>query len=1067
LPYTLPHMDTPSGFNKRGLSGNERQQPIRESSHRPTSHHAARRSNGGHAPSGIMRVLGFIPAAGRWALHLYRRLGWKLFFLRVFGVFFGIGVLYLAVLWLSLPNVRDPKTFRADQSTVITDRNGVELFRVFADQDRTIIPADQIPKHMREAIIAIEDQRFYEHGCIDMRAIARAAVSQVIPGFLQSGGSTLAQQLALNALLKRERSITRKIREAMLACELERVYSKDEVLALYLNWVPFGPNEYGIEQASKKFFGKSAKDLSIAEAAVIASLPQRPTYLNPYGSHVRTNLTDDALQRINSGDITERDDIKSKDIIPGLLGNTFGTGATVMYIGGRSDQVLRNMQDQEYITDEQRLAALDELKSKVFKPARDSIRAPHFTLWVREQVETLFEETAEKGLLEQGGLTIQTTLDWKLQEIAERIINRRREDIASTYQAQNISLVALDPRTNEILAYVGNSNYNDEDHGGKIDMAQVPRQPGSSFKPLVYAAAFERGYGPGTIVYDVRTKFGPNEPQNFDGGFWGLTTIRRALAGSRNIPAIKAYYMGGAEDTILKFVSDLGAPTPLIQKQEGIVSDYGYTLAIGSAETPLIEMAQAYSTLADYGKQKPLQVFMKITDNNQALIPLGAAAQKPKEVLDPRIAYQITSILSDVGARPGEFWQSALTVPGYQAAAKTGTSNACIEWRDVSKGDCKTRKPNNLWTMGYTPNLVVGVWVGNANSSPLPDKADGLNVAAPIWKEFMVEAHKTMQNPVKNFEMPEGLVQPQVSLLSGELPTDCTPVSQRRSELFLKEKAPTKNDPGCVQTEVDKVTRLLASDSCPAEARETQSFLRPLNIEDSRISGTILSQWQEGIDNWVGSVRERGTGSILTVVPTEKCDISKTPGRLQQPTLEILVPVQGGIATYPALSPSLEIRVGSGVLSVQYELDGKPLLTVIAPPYDPVLRIPRSVEEGGTHTLTVTVTDTYYNQVTKEVTFRFEEDLEPPEVNFLIPSDDISIQKGATLRTQTRATDEGGIKYVEIYWDHILLTRLLRPPFTFEYPLTEATPGIHTLRAVGTDYGGNTDETSVRVTVEE
>jgi membrane carboxypeptidase/penicillin-binding protein PbpC len=781
---------------------------------------------------------------------------------------------------------------------------------------------------------------------------------------------------------------------------------------------------------------------------------------------VRTNLSEEALEDIASGKISERDDIKSRDIQLGLLGNTFGTGATVIYIGGRSDQVLRNMQDQNYITEEERLAALDELQSKQFKPARDSIRAAHFTLWVREQIEDIFQDTAEKGLIEQGGLTVQTTLDWKLQEIAERIIKRRSEDIATRYQAQNISLVALDPKTNEILAYVGNTDYADEEHGGKIDMVQVPRQPGSTFKPLVYAAAFTRGYGPATVLYDVRTKFGPNEPQNFDGGFWGLTTIRRALGGSRNIPAIKAYYLGGAEDKILDFVEKLGAPTPKQQKADGVVSDYGYTLAIGSAETPLMEMTQAYATFADYGKHRPAQVFKQITDRNKALIPIRNQDTDEEEVLDPRIAYQITSILSDVSARPGEYWQSALTVPGYQAAAKTGTSNACIEWRDASKGDCKVRKPNNLWTIGYTPDLVVGVWVGNANSAPLPDNADGLNVAAPIWKEFMIEAHKIMENPSKTFEVPDGLVQPQVSLLSGELPTDCTPVDQRRSDLFLRERAPSKNDPGCVQVEVDKVTRLLASDSCPAEAREMQSFLRPLNIEDSGVSSTILRQWQEGIDGWASAVRQRGSGSALAIAPTEKCDLSKTPGRLSKPKLEVLVPVDGGIATYPTLTPSIDFSVGSGVLSIQYEIDGTLIETVTRAPYDPALRIPRSIDAAGTHTLKVTLTDTYYNKVSKEVRFRFEEDLEAPEVNFLIPSDDISIQAGRVLRMQARATDEGGIKYVEIYWGSTLLTRLLRPPFTFEYSLAGVTPGEYTLKAVATDYGGNTDETSLQVTVE-
>ncbi|MDB4979004.1 MAG: family penicillin-binding protein [Candidatus Peribacteria bacterium] len=1017
----------------------------------------------------IDRIAKAFGSGGRWLIHTRRSLGWWQFLLRSLGIFIVLFIAYLGFLWLGLPNVRDPNTFRADQSTVITDRNGVELYRVFSEQDRTIIPSNQLPVTLKNALISIEDARFYEHGCLDPKAILRAALSQFIPGLNRSGGSTLAQQLALNALLKRDHSLTRKLREAMLACELEHIYTKDEVLALYLNWVPFGPSIYGAEQASKQFFGKSAKDLTLAESAVLASLPQRPTYLNPYGSHVRTTLSEQMMEKIASGKVTERSQIPDKDVIPGLLGNTFGTGGTVIYIGGRSDQVLKNMQDQKHITEAQRLAALQELGAKQFKPARQSLRAAHYTLWVRDQVDTMFKDSAEQGLLEQGGLTIQTTLDWKLQQMAETIIAKHKDDIAKRYGARNISLVAMDPKTNEILAYVGNADYNDKESGGKIDMAQVPRQPGSSFKPIVYASAFERGYGPATVLYDVQTKFGQYEPQNYEGGFWGLTSIRRALAGSRNIPAIKAYFLAGQQKNVLDVAERLGAPTPKKMLADGKASDYGPSLALGGgAEVPLVEMVHAYATFADYGHEKAVKSILKITDRNKALIPMpGASSQDNASALDPRIAYEITSILSDVSARPTEFWQSALTVPGFQAAAKTGTSNKCNKRKDPTSNisDCIDSKPNNLWTIGYTPNLVVGVWVGNADSTAMPGNADGLNVAAPVWKEFMIQAHKILPNPTKNFEVPEGIVQPQISLLSGELPTDCTPVDQRRSDIFLKENAPTKADPGCMAVEVDKLTGLLASDSCPVDGREMRSFISPLNITDSRITSGILRQWQDGISGWAGS-QKAGTGGSLSVAPTEKCDISKTPGRMTQPTLQILVPVKDGIATYPALAPLLDYKVGSGVLSVEYMLDDKVIQTVTSAPFDPVLRIPRSVDQSGSHTLKVTLTDTYYNKVSDSVTFRFEEDLQKPAVNFLIPSNDISIRKGSTLHTQIRATDEGGIKYVELYMDSQLLVRLPKPPFEFDYKL-DVPAGSHVLRAVGTDFGGNTAESSINVTVEE
>ena len=762
----------------------------------------------------LVRTLAVFGAAfsglrGKLNLGTMRKCGLKALCIRGCVGVAAVSVLYLGFLWFTLPDISDPTSLLASQSTVITDRNGVELYRLFNEEDRTFIPGSSIPLYTKHAAIAIEDRRFYDRSCLDMRAIARAVFKLGRAG----GGSTITRQLARNALnLQQENRYQRKIKELVLGCQLESRFEKEELLELYLNWIPFGRNAYGIEQASKQYFNTKAENLTLAQSVVLAALPQRPSYFSPYGYNVHSRASKEVNAAVVEGSIASATEIDPNEIRIGLLGGYAGTGQTLVYIGGRTDQVLKNMEEQEFITPEQRAAALEELKEMEFESTRENIRAPHFVLWVKSQVEQLFAGTAEEGLLEHGGLRVETTLDWDLQQRAEATVERHREDLVTRYGGENMSLVAIDPETSSIVAYVGNMDFADTEKGGKIDMAQAPRQPGSSFKPFVYAAAFQKGFNPATPVYDVLTKIGDDEPQNFDGTFAGLMTMREALGASRNVPAAKAFFLGGEEDSILTLVSALGAPTPLERKKELQVErgefDYGWPLALGAAETPLLEMVSAYSALARGGTQMPVRSIVKITDKKGNIL-YQPKIEDPEEVLDERIAYQVTSILSDESVRPEEYWRTQLTVPGYKTAAKTGTSNKCLEWKDVplehpetgkpipgkTRKVCMLRKPDNAWLIGYTPNLVAGVWVGNANSASMYEKAGGLNTASPIWRDFMISAHRTLEEPEAEFTVPEGVITPQISTLSGEFPTKCTPVSHRRADVFLQARPPSQKDP--------------------------------------------------------------------------------------------------------------------------------------------------------------------------------------------------------------------------------------------------------------------------------
>lgn len=985
-------------------------------------------------------------------------------------VFGGLCILYLLFLWITLPDITDPQSLTAAQSSVILDRNGIELYRLYSDEDRTYIPGDQIPEFLKNAVVAIEDARFYDRGCIDIRAMARAIFK-----FGQAGGaSTLTRQLARNALnLRQENILNRKIKEIILGCQLESRYSKDDLLNLYLNWIPFGKNAYGIGLAAKTYFNKEVKDLTLPESAILAALPQAPSYYNPYGKQVRTTVTPDVIEKIAGGKITSADQIRDEDFWIGLLGANVGTGGTTIYIGGRTDQVLKNMQDLGYITEEQRVGALASLLTMTFKQSREDIRAPHFVLWVKDQVQALLNGGAEEEILDQGGLTIETTLDWGMQQAAEKAVTAKAADIARVYGAHNIALVSAEVGTNKILAYVGNTDYSDEEHSGKVDMALAPRQPGSSFKPFVYGTAFEKGYNPSTVVFDVPTKIGTDEPQNFDGQFWGLVNIRKALNGSRNIPAAKAFFMGGGEDSVLAFASRIGVTTPAAEKKTrtgsgGEAYEFGWPLALGAAETPLTQMVEGYATYANSGIQKPLTAISRIKDRRGNILYDAVSQDNGVQAIDPRIAYLVTAVLSDTASRPNEFWQNILNVPGYQTAAKTGTSNKCMDRGET--GNCTDRKPSDLWTIGYTPNIVTGVWIGNADSKALSEKAESLSQAAPLWQDYMIRAHKLLENPKTSFSMPSGIVQAQISTLSGELPTECTPIANRQTDIFLQENAPNKPDSACVQLLVDRVTGLLASDECPAEAAEMRSFLQPTSLLGQR-----FPEWDRAVQEWAKGKMAgydpltntfSGSALPLPLAPTEKCALSMTPGRMEKPEVELDFPQTGDTAPYPSFQPKFTSSVGSRIRSVAYFVDDKSVSVITEAPFNTPIRVPRSISESGNHTLKIVITDEYYNTASDEVSFRFGSTSGGPDIRLIDPSGSTTIKSGDNLSMSANANSPAGIKYVEFFLNNQLLTTKPNAPYNLSYTVT-LPAGTYTLEAVATDFSGKKAQDEVMVEVTE
>lgn len=630
---------------------------------------------------------------------------------KFFGLFLLIGfaltALYLAWLIKDLPRPEEFGSKQISQSTKIYDRTGqVLLYEIHGEEKRTVVDFKTIPVYLKTAILTAEDANFYHQPAFDWKAIIRALIKNLKAGRITQGGSTITQQLAKNLFLTPEKTINRKIKEIILALELESKYSKDQIFELYLNQIAFGSNAYGVEAASQIYFNKTVKDLNLAEAAILASLIKAPSYYSPWGNH-KSELFE------------------------------------------RQSYILNRMKELGFINETELITAQAQTKKIKFalQPTGGIIKAPHFVFMVKDYLVTKYGEE----MIEKGGLKVFTTLDWKMQQIAERAVAEGVERNQQLYNGRNGALVAQDPKTGQILALVGSKNYFDVANEGNFNVAaQGLRQPGSALKPFVYLTAFKKGYPPKTVVFDVETEFDTTNnpersyrPQNFDNRFRGPVSLEQALAQSINVPSVKVLYLAGI-DEVLKVVRDFGINT--LQQR----SRYGLSLVLGGGEVKLIELVGAYSVFAADGVKHKQKLILKIEDAKGNLIE--EFKDETSKVFDEQLIRTINQILSDKDLRSGLFQQSLnLTIfPGYEVALKTGTTN---DYRDA-------------WAIGYTPFLTVGVWAGNNDNQPMQQQGSSILAAVPIWHDFMA---KVIENySPENFIKPEPITLPQKPMLNGE-----------------------------------------------------------------------------------------------------------------------------------------------------------------------------------------------------------------------------------------------------------------------------------------------------------
>ncbi len=767
------------------------------------------------------------------------------------------------------------------QTTKLYDRTGkTVLYEIHGAQNRTIVQLSDIPQNMRNATIAIEDKDFYKHHGFDFIGILRAVFKDVSTGSLSQGGSTITQQLVKNAILTNEKTFTRKIKEVILAIEIEQQFSKDEILQLYLNEIPYGSSSYGVESAAQAFFGKSAKDLSLAEASYLASIPQAPTYYSPFGSHT--------------------DDLKN-----------------------RHELVLDKMAEQGFISKEDAEKA-KQAKVK-FSPSKDHIIAPHFVFYVREKLE---EEYGAKEV-EQGGLQVITSLDLDKQKFAEEELTNHVGTI-NHWGASNAALVSINPRNGEIYAMAGSIDYFNKGIQGNVNVVTRPQQVGSSFKPYAYALAFSNGYTPQTKLYDVNTDFGNGyKPKNYDLRQNGPIALQNALMQSLNTPAVKVGYLVG-DDKVGEFARKLGLtdlPTD--------PSQYGLSTPLGVFGVQLLNHTEGFGVFANQGKYNTPTGILKVTDKKGKV--LEQHKTEDKQVMDANVANTMNAILSNDELRAPVFGRRGkLTLPDRPVAAKTGTTN---DFKDAL-------------TVGYTPGLVTGVWVGNNDGHEMRRGADGSVVAAPIWNAYMKRA--LAGSDVEQFVKPTPLAAP-------------TPVLQGKL-VGTGEKVM-----------IDKPTGKLWTPACPAENKQEVTFgdvhdiLYYIDRSNPKGPAPKNPKADPQFERWEGAARAwaQGKGIGGKDAPTETCDASYS-GAV---SVSITSP-SSGASVSGTITLKASATATAGMKQVEFYVDGTLVGTDTKSPFQ--ISYDTSSLSTGTHTLTARAIDKSTNVANDSSSFTVSAPLPPP-----------------------------------------------------------------------------------------
>lgn len=807
----------------------------------------------------------------------------------ILGILLFVGI--IVYFFTQIPAPEDLQSRFVAKSTKIYDRNGELLYDIFQNQNRTPIKLVDVPEVVKKSTIAIEDKDFYKHGGFDVWGILRSFYRLIIHRRIEGGGSTLTQQLVKNALLTSDQSVIRKLKELILAIQVERAYTKDQILEMYLNEIPYGGTAYGIEAAANLYFGKHASELDLAESSLLAGLPQRPSVYSPYGSQPE-------LAKV------------------------------------RQAEVLKRMVKDGYIEEEDANRAKN--KELIYRTSKNELgfKAPHFVLYVKQKLE----EQYDTRTVEQGGLKIVTTLDYKLQEQVEDTL-KSEVDKLKNYEVGNAAAVVLDPKTGEILSMAGSKNYfgKSEPEGcnegrdcafeGNVNVALGQRQPGSATKPITYAVGMLKGYTASHVLTDVKTVFpgGAGLPEyipvNYDGQFHGPTQVRYALGNSYNIPAVKMLALVGVKNVLdLGYRMGLSTWEPTAEN----VSSVGLSLTLGGREVRLLDLTSAFAVFANKGRRQEPVSILKVEDASGKSLYEYRPSDGVK-VLDEGISFIISNILSDSGARTAAFGSnSVLNVPGKTVSVKTGTTD---------------QKRDN-WTIGYTPLIAVGVWVGNNDNSIMDPKiASGVTGASPIWQKIMIAALKDKPNETP--PRPDSITEVEIDGLMGGQSKDGSP---KRKEFYQKGTEPTSVSSAYQRLKVCKVNpHRQANDGEDAEDKDV------ILLKEDDPTGA--NHWQEGINQWVL------TAANPLFVGTDK-GCSGIPGFStggDSGGVISIVNIPNGANVPRVFDILARANSPAGIKKVVWQLDGANKSTQTTEPFAFHVEFPQG--DKGSHTITVELED--------------------------------------------------------------------------------------------------------------
>lgn len=705
-------------------------------------------------------------------------------------------------------------------STKIHDRNGKLLYDLYDQERRTPVDFEEIPQTLRDAVVAIEDKEFYKHSGFDLKTIFRIPYNVIVRNRVV-GGSTLTQQLVKNALLTNERSVERKFKELVLSLQIERKFSKDEILEMYLNEAPYGGTAWGIGTASQMYFNKPVNELNLVESAILAGLPQRPTAYSPY-----TGKTD-------------------KD----------GTPLWKM----RALGVLRRMKEDGYVTElayEEAISGLDEVE---FERSAMEFKAPHFVFYIREQLAEMYGEE----LVDTGGFNVTTTLDLDFQDEAQQIVAEEIDKVEASHHITNGATLVQDPRNGEIIAMVGSRDYSNSEIGGQFNVVvDALRQPGSAIKPVTYLGLLQRGYTPASVLVDVPTTFQANDndkpydPKNYDGTFRGPVSVRNSLGSSLNIPAVKALATVGV-DNFLELAYSMGLNT--LEPTAANRQRFGLAVTLGGAEVRMIDLVSAYSAFANEGKKVEPVSILKVQDHDGKVLYEHRPVD-PKQIIKPEEAFLISNILSDNNARAMAFGTNSLLNTGRPIAVKTGTTN---EMKDN-------------WAIGWSREVIVGAWVGNNDNTAMKVVASGVSGATPIWRRVILAALEHGYG-APAWQVPSNVEQVTVDQVSGypEHHGFATKV-----DYAIRNTVPSLPDPLHAMLKVcrEDDRYKLANDADVLRGRYEEKEYVVLK-ENDPISQDGKNRWQLGINSWIESNPDEKYR-----FPTDYCgDVNEVYVSLQEP----------------------------------------------------------------------------------------------------------------------------------------------------------------------------------------